>query len=238
MLYLIGLGLNEKGISLQGLESLKKCKKIYLENYTVDLPYKIDKLERLIGKKIIIADRLFVESEISEIIKEAKKQDVAILVYGSPLIATTHITLIQEAKNQKVEFQIIHNASILDAVTETGLQIYKFGKIASMPKWEKNFTPESFIEIVKENQKINAHTLILIDISLDIKDAVKQIKISCKNKKIKLDKIIICQLMGTKDKKILYGKIEKLKDKKIKKPYCIIIPSELHFVEQNVLESF
>jgi|TARA_Y100000310_G_scaffold142028_1_gene141445 diphthine synthase len=238
MLYLIGLGLNEKGISLQGLESLKKCKKIYLENYTVDLPYKIDKLERLIGKKIIIADRLFVESEISEIIKEAKKQDVAILVYGSPLIATTHITLIQEAKNQKVEFQIIHNASILDAVTETGLQIYKFGKIASMPKWEKNFTPESFIEIVKENQKINAHTLILIDIGLDIKDAVKQIKISCKNKKIKLDKIIICQLMGTKDKKILYGKIEKLKDKKIKKPYCIIIPSELHFVEQNVLESF
>ena len=38
MLYLIGLGLNEKSISLEGLEAVKKCKKVYLEGYTVDFP--------------------------------------------------------------------------------------------------------------------------------------------------------------------------------------------------------
>ena len=32
MLHIIGLGLNEKGISIEGNETLKKCKKVYLEN--------------------------------------------------------------------------------------------------------------------------------------------------------------------------------------------------------------
>ena len=44
MLYLIGLGLNENGISKQGLDVIGKCKKIYLENYTVEFPYSISDL--------------------------------------------------------------------------------------------------------------------------------------------------------------------------------------------------
>ena len=237
MLYIIGLGLNVKGISLQGLEALKKCKKIYLENYTIDPPYKVDELEKWIKKKIIPSKREFFENKSQELIKESKKENIAVLVYGSPLIATTHISLVQEAKKNRTPFQIIHNASILDAITETGLQIYKFGKIASMPKWEKNFVPESFIKIIKENQKIDSHTLILIDMGLELKDVINQIEISAKNNKIKLDKIIICQALGTKDSKIIYGKINKLKKIKIKKPFCIIIPSKLHFMEQDVLNN-
>ena len=236
MLYLIGLGLNKKAISLQGLEILKKCKKIYLENYTVDFPYEKNELEKIIGKKIISADRKFVES--SKLIDEAKKIDIALLIYGSPLIATTHISLIQEAKKQKIEYEIINNASILDAIGETGLQIYKFGKIASMPKWEKNFTPESFVEILQQNISINAHTLILIDIGLEIKKALEQLEISAKNKKIEIKKIIVCQSLGTKYKKFFYNNINKLKKIKIKKPFCIIIPSKLHFMEKEILENF
>lgn len=35
MLYFIGLGLgNEKDITLRGLEAVKSCDKIFLENYT------------------------------------------------------------------------------------------------------------------------------------------------------------------------------------------------------------
>ena len=236
MLYLIGLGLNEKSISKQGLEAIKNCKKIYLENYTSDFPYKINELKKLIGKEIILADRELVENKINELIKEAKKMNVALLVYGSPLTATTHISLIQEILKNKIEFKVIHNASVLDAVAETGLQLYKFGKIASMPKYQKNFTPESFMEIIRENQKINAHTLILVDIGLDISQALKQIEVS--SKKIKINKIIVCQSLGTKNQKIFYGKISELKNKKIKKPYCIIIPNRLHFIEKEILENF
>jgi diphthine synthase len=134
MLYIIGLGLNEKSISQEGLDAIKKCKEVYLDNYTVEFPYNIEKLEETIKKKILLANRDFVES--FEIINRAKKEDIALLVYGNPLTATTHISLIQEAKKQKIKSEIIHNASILDAIAETGLQLYKFGKTTSLPNFE------------------------------------------------------------------------------------------------------
>jgi len=236
MLYLIGLGLNEKSISLEGLEAIKKCKKIYLDTYTVNFPYSEKNLEKIIKKKIISANRDIIESD--KLIKEGKKENVALLIYGSPLTATTHITLIEEAKKNKVKCEVIYNASIFDAIAETGLQIYKFGKIASMPKWQKNFTPSSFIEVVKKNLEIDAHSLILIDISLDLKDAIEELEKSAREYNLKLDKIVICSRMGTKDKKIIYEKPENLKNREIKKPYCMIIPSKLHFIEQEVLEKF
>jgi len=238
MLYIIGLGLNVDGISKYGLEIVQRCKKIYLENYTVDFPYNKEELEHILKKKISFADRNFVES--FTIIDEAKKMDVALLVYGSPLTATTHISLIQEAKKCGIRYKIIYNASILDAVAETGLQIYKFGKIASMPKWkeDENFTPDSFMQIVQNNNSMKAHSLILVDIGLDISDAINQLEISAKKNEIKLNKIVVCQALGTKHKKILYRNFDEMKKlTNVRKPYCIIIPSKLHFIEKEVLES-
>ncbi len=227
MLYIIGLGLNEKSISLEGIEAIEKCEKVYLENYTVEFHYDIEKLEVIAGKKIIIANRELVES--NRLIREAKKENVALLVYGSPLTATTHITLIQEAKKQKVGYEIIYNASVLDAAAETGLQLYKFGKITSIP----NFEADSFIDVVKENQKINSHSLILVDIGLEFRDAIKRLeKVAEKNK------IVVCSKLGTKESKIFYGAIRELKNKEVKAPYCFIIPSKLHFIEKEVLEGF
>src|SRR3989339_644524 len=110
MLYLIGLGLNAYGISKEGLDIVKRCKRIYLENYTVDFPYPITELEDIIGKKVISADREKVES--LEIVDEAEEMEVALLIYGSPLTATTHISLIQEAKALEIKYKIIYNASI------------------------------------------------------------------------------------------------------------------------------
>lgn len=233
MLYLVGLGLNVDGISKYGLKIVQKCKKIYLENYTVDFPYSKEELRDVIGKKIIPVDRNFVES--LKIVDEARKMDVALLVYGSPLTATTHISLIQEAKRCDVRHKIIYNASVLDAIGETGLQIYKFGKIASIP----DFEADSFMEVVKQNKSINAHSLILIDIGLEFKDALKQLIKASEKHSIKLKKIVVCQRLGTKNKKIFYGPIEKFKEfTGIKSPFCFIIPSRLHFLEQEILKEF
>ncbi len=234
MLYLIGLGLNEKGISQEGLEAIKKCKKIYLENYTVDFPYSKEKLEKIIKKKVIAAERDFVESDNP--IKEAKKEDVALLIYGSPLTATTHISLIQEAGKNKVKYKIIYNASVLDAAAETGLQLYKFGKIASMPKWSKSYKPTSFIEIIKDNQQINAHSLILIDIGLELKDAIDQL-LEVSKGKINLKKMIVCSRLGNNDKEIVYKNVREIK-KNMKPPFCFIIPGKLNFMEKEVLDRF
>ena len=230
MLYLIGLGLTVDGISKHGLDILKRCKKIYLETYTVEFPYNTIGLQELLGgKRIHPAGREFVES--LKIVDEAKKLDIALLVYGSPLMATTHISILDEARKSRVKTNVIHAGSVFDAVAETGLQLYKFGKIASIP----NFEADSFMEIVKENQSINAHSLILVDIGMGLGDALKKIS---KIEGIKLSEIIVCSKLGTQNSKICYDKIENLKDKSIKKPFCIIIPSELHFVEKEFLEKF
>jgi len=234
MIYLIGLGLNEKGISQEGAEAIKKCKKAYIENYTVEFPYDIKELERQFkGKKFIRADREIVEKELHKIIDEARKIDVALLVYGSPLTATTHITLIQEAKKKKIKVRVLHNASVLDAVAETGLQLYKFGKTASMP----NFKADSYTEIIKKNLSIKAHTLILIDIGMKFEDSLKRLEKDLENKGINLKKIIACSILGNEGSKIYYGKIEELKNKKVKAPFCIIVPGELHFTEEEFLNN-
>ena len=235
MLYLIGIGLNEKGISLEGLEAIKSCKKIYLENYTADLPYDKEKLEQQFGKKIISADRNFIE-DMKDLINEAKKENAALLVYGSPLTATTHNTLIQEAKKEKVKYKIIYSGSVLDGVAECGLQLYKFGKITSIP----HFDADSFIEVVKENQKINAHSLILIDIGLKFLDAIERLENVINKNNIKTEKIIVCSMLGTDNSKIYYNDISKLKNLKleIKSPFCFIIPAKLHFMEEEFLENF
>ncbi len=236
MLYIIGLGLNVDGISKYGLEIVKRCKRVYLENYTVDFPYSKEELAHILDKKLISADREKVES--LELVDEAKKMDIAFLVYGSPLTATTHISLIEEAKRLGVRYKVIYNASIIDAVAETGLQLYKFGKIASMPKWnkEKNFTPDSFIEIIKDNQKINAHTLLLADIGLDFNEALEQL-IKAGEGKIKINKIVVCSRLGASKSRIFYDSINNFKEN-IEKPYCIVIPSKLHFMENEVLSEF
>jgi len=236
MLYLIGLGLNEKGISIEGLQAVNKCNKIYLENYTVDFPYTTQELEKEIGKKIEKLERKDVEND--KLIKEAKKENVALLIYGCPLFATTHISLIMDCLKNKAKYQVIYSASVFDAVAECGLQLYKFGKISSMPKWQKNYEPDSFLKFVEENNSINAHSLILVDIGMDFSEALNELEICCNKREFKLNKFVVCSNLGTKKSSFYYGNIEKLKTKKIKAPYCFIIPGEMHFIEKESLERF
>jgi diphthine synthase len=237
MLYLIGLGLDLKDISFKAIEIIKECSKVYLESYTNELPYSAYDLEKLIGKKITKADREFIEQKAHTLIDESKKQNIALLIYGSPLSATTHTDLILRAKEEGVEAKILHNSGIFVAVASTGLQLYKFGKTASLPAWKKNYTPTSFIDIVMENQTIKAHTLILVDIGLSCNDAISQLEEASKDK-INFDKMIICSLLGTDKEKIYYDSMHELKKKaeKIQAPFCFIIPSDLHFKEQEMLE--
>ncbi len=236
MLYLIGLGLNLRGMSVEAREILKTCKKIYLENYTVDFPYAENVLREFVGKRIEIANREKVESLV--IVDEARKKDVALLIYGSPLTATTHITLLDEAKHSHVKCRVIYAGSVFDAIGETGLQIYKFGKTTSMPAWKKSFRPTSFMEIVRENQSIGAHTLILVDLGLPFEKALEQLEKSAEEHKIKLGKFLACSNLGTKNKKIYLRTQGNFSDCRIRKPFCFIIPGKLHFAETDFLKRF
>ena len=90
---------------------------------------------------------------------------------------------------------------------------------------------------IKDNLHTLSHTLILTDIRLKIKKAIEQLKESSKETGISLpEKIIVISNAGTEKQKIFYDTLDALKDKRVQMPFCIIIPTELHFLEKEALE--
>lgn len=233
---LIGLGLDINSITIEAKQAIEKSNKVYLERYTVDFPYTKKELEKKLEKKIIPLNRENVEDE--SILEEARNSDIALLVYGDSLSATTHTQLILSCKKNKIKYKVYHNASIINAIAQTGLQLYKFGKTASMPQWKKNYTPTSFLNYYKENKSISAHTLLLTDIGLEIKQAIEQLEEASKKEKQEIEKIIVISNAGLENQKIYYDTLEKIKKINLQKPYCIIIPDKLHFIEEEALNEF
>jgi diphthine synthase len=238
MLYLIGLGLNIKDVSLRGIEAIKACKKVYWETYTNIYNYSQKDIEKVVKSKVIPADRKLVEEEKNEILENAKKEKVALLVSGDPLAATTHVDLLLRARKLKIKTKIIHAPSVFTVIAETGLQLYKFGKTASIAKWSSSFRPDSFYEIIKKNDSMDAHTLILIDIGLAVTEALTYLDSIAKARDLEMleRKIIICEQLGTDDQKFTIGKIPVLMKLKFKLPACIIVPSKMHFVEEDFIK--
>lgn len=111
---------------------------------------------------MIIADRELVESGADEILKDAANVDVALLVVGDPFGATTHTDFIIRAQEQNIKFQVVHNASIMNAVGCCGLQLYSFGETISIPYWSDTWQPDSFYDKIKVNVANNFHTLCLL----------------------------------------------------------------------------
>ncbi|MBU3957747.1 MAG: diphthine synthase [Nanoarchaeota archaeon] len=234
MLYLIGLGLgSEKSLTIEGLEAAKKCECCF-ESYTSKYE-SLGELENLVGKKIKILKRGDVEEGSQKILDSAKKKDVAVLVTGDPLAATTHIYLAAEAKKQKIPIKIIHNASIFSAIAETGLQLYKFGRTATIPYTRQ---AESVKDALEGNRKLGLHTLLLLDLDapnrryMSVKEALE---ILLEKKIISgKEKLIAAHISGSSQ--IFYGIPEELAKKKIDAPSVLIVPGKLHFMEKDFLE--
>lgn len=233
MLSLVGLGLNEHGYSKEAQIAISKADKVYFDSYTIEFPYEISAIEKQFeGKKFIPAGREFVES--LSFLKEAKTKNIALVVYGSPLMATTHTVIVKEAREKGIKLDIIQGPSIFDAIAETGLQPYKFGRTTSLP----NFPADSYVDSIKQNNEAGNHSLILVDIGMTFENALKRLNEDLKNKKMKISKILVCSRLDLKDGRIFYGEPEKLKSHKILAPFCFVIPGKLHFLEKEFIESF
>src|SRR3989339_611064 len=215
MLCLVGLGLgNEFDISLRGLNVINSCDTVYLEGYT-GVFERLSALEDLIGKSIMVLSREDVEST-SEFIRDAKKSNVALLVQGDPLSATTHVTVLLDCIRMGVKYMVVNSSSVFTAVARTGLSLYKFGKTVSIPFPQKDYDPKSFYELIKQNQSINAHTLCLLDVKSDAHDALtipEALKIIEKIdvKGFLKSKLIGCARLGFKDEVIKFGSLASLK---------------------------
>lgn len=249
-LNIMGIGLNdEKDITLKGLELVKKADFVYLENYTSKLNCDLSYLEKLYGKKIILADRKLVEMDAEKtILQQAREKEVTFLVTGDVFSATTHMDLYLRAKKLGIKTKIVHNASVLTAIGVTGLQLYKFGKITSIPLENKNV--EVPYDVLKSNQKNNLHTLFILDLkpnsndSLSVNDAIRYLlKVELKKgEKVLTDNTLCigCAKLGSLDQIIKAGKANDLLKFDFKNGmHCLIVPSkQLHFMEEEALRLY
>ncbi len=227
MLYLIGLGFDEKDITLKALDVAKKCE-CYFELYTSVWQGSIKNLEEIIGKKIKKLERSDLEENLQNILSMAKSKDIAIFVPGDPLGATTHIDIVLEARKQKIPVKVIHNISIFSAIGESGLQLYKFGKTATIPMTKQlEFVKDS----IKTNRKAGLHTMLILDIGMNSKQALE---ILLEAKLIKKDDKLIIAKIGTKSEMHYDKAINLLRHESA--PAVLVIPGKLHFKEKEFLE--
>lgn len=249
MLVLIGLGLwDEKDISLRGLEEAKQCDVLYLETYTSRLfGTSTAALSKLIGKEIQEAPRSFVES--GEILTYAKRNRVGLLVGGDPLIATTHTDLLLRCRDENVNVHVVHNTSIYSAIADTGLQMYKFGRAATVAFWRENFEPTSFYETIADNRKRGLHTMLFLDIDrehnryMSAQEAIQLLLRIEKQEKLgaftEETPIVVGCRLGSPEQLIAFGTAGELAGREFGEPlHILIVPGKLHEMEEKFLSAF
>ena len=230
MLYLIGTGLgSEKDITVRGKEAISKCSDIYIEEYT----------NKFLGNtgtfNATLLQREQVESDF--LVNEAKDKDIALLVVGDPLSATTHMQLIKDCIDADVKYRIVYNTSIITAVAIAGLSLYKYGRITTLCFPEKGWDPESPYDIIADNQKAGLHTLVLLDTrNGDEYMTCEQGYALLKEKGINTDKLIFCYAIGSKNQKIEYTVHPTGGQKGGETPCCIIIPGNMDEKEKEFVE--
>ncbi|GAB6135939.1 diphthine synthase [Thermococcus prieurii] len=251
-LYFIGLGLyDEKDITLKGLETARKCDKVFAEFYTSLLAgTTIEGVEELIGKPIVRLSREDVELNFEKIVlPEAKEKDVAFLTAGDPMVATTHSDLRIRAKKAGVESYVIHAPSIYSAVAVTGLQIYKFGKSATVAYPEKNWFPTSHYDVIRENRERGLHTLLFLDIKAErnrYMTANEAMEILLQVEKMKKKGVftpetlvVVLARAGSLNPTIRAGYVKDMINEDFgRQPHVLIVPGRLHIVEAEYLVEF
>jgi diphthine synthase len=248
-LFFIGLGIyGAKGISMLGVDIMKRCQAVYLEGYTSPVEKNvIETLGIYIGKEIQPVKREFVEDG-RVLIDQATKQDVAFITPGDPMIATTHIDLRIRAESMGVETQVIHSSSILSSVPgETGLHAYKFGKTVTITK-SAPASMATVYDTIYENLIRGLHTIVLLEYDylansqLTPNEALKALIEYGEN--ICLDILgsetlaIIASRLGSPIQSIVADRIQTLSSREYgTPPHVLIIPGNLHFTEVDALKA-
>lgn len=262
-LALIGLGLDAESITLRGLKLAKASSKIYLEKYTSTLDGE-DGLKEALGREIEYAYREDIEASETEakVLKEAAEEEVALLVAGTPLFATTHTELLIRAVELGIRVEVVHNASIQNVVGCCGFNSYSFGHTVSIPFFTETWRPCRFYEKVQANMEAGLHTLCLLDIKINeptldtlmgkenkrydrymsAREGLAQLREAAEHYGSQdLDglKVVAVERLGLPTEKYSYGTIDELLEKEYGPPlHSLVVPSrrgnemEMEFVQR------
>lgn len=171
MLIIAGLGLyNLRDISMGTLEALRRSTKVFVEFYTSLIPdFKLKELEKIIGKNIQVLRRDQLEGDqLNQIVYDAKREDIVLLVPGDPFVATTHNVIRLAAIKQGVKVVALPAPSVINAVlASTGLHIYKMGRPVTIIRPTPNYFPSTPYQVFYENLIRGLHTLFLLELDVE-----------------------------------------------------------------------
>ncbi|MFW6117805.1 MAG: diphthine synthase [Thermoproteota archaeon] len=243
----VGLGLHdERGISLRGLEEIKRADTVFVEFYTsLMVGFSMKKFEEICGKKFHVVSRRNLEEEDGEtVLRSGEEGETVLLVPGDPLIATTHVALRIEAEKRGIKTSVVHGASVLSAVIGlSGLHNYKFGKSVTIPFSEVS---ETAYEVIGQNSRLGLHTLCLLDVKvednryMEIREGLQLLlKIEERRKQgITTGDTLAVGIAkaGSRDPTVKAGYLKNLLDYRFGgPPHTIIFPGKLHFMEVEAL---
>jgi diphthine synthase len=245
-LTLVGLGLHDpKSIPVRGLEVVRAAARVYAEFYTAIMAGTPAQLEAFLDRPITVLDRLGVENGGARLLEEARTKDIALLVAGDPMAATTHGDLMVRFRQAGVPFRVVHAASIFTAAPGLlGLQHYKFGRATTLVRPEARWSPTSPFDAVAENHARGLHTLVL----LDIKSDVGYFMTANEGLDLLLDlaqrtgsawftaasQVGVVARAGSGEPVVATGPVAELRGRDFGAPlHCIVVPGDLQVVEQE-----
>mgnify|MGYP001770674712 CR=1 FL=1 len=165
MLTIIGAGLYRSQLTHEAEDAIKSADIVYVETYTSPKSSWIVETARQLNSNVRVSDRHLLEDMSREVIELARTNNVAIVTPGDPMIATTHSSLVVEAKTRGIDVRLINGVSgPCSVVSVSGLHFYKFGRTVTIPgKW-RGVGARYVVEGLLGNLCMGMHTLLLLDV--------------------------------------------------------------------------
>jgi diphthine synthase len=249
-LYIVGAGLSSDLVTLRGIRILKGSDVVFMDSYTSILTN--SDLESIIGKRIIKLRRADLEERFEDVLFKPVLQglNVALIVPGNPLDATTHVSLVVEAYRRNIAFEVVPAPGIIpNALSMSGLMVYKIGKITTLTYPKNGSLSDYPYDVIKDNDLRNLHTVLLLeidvenDVVMDIRDAV-DILLKLEDMRmegvISIDrKAVAVSGLGGPNQRICFNSLDKLKTlPEHSGPHTLVLTSpKLHFMEEEALKA-
>ncbi|MFB6469854.1 MAG: diphthine synthase [Vulcanisaeta sp. AZ3] len=245
-LYLVGLGLSAGNITVEALDLIKKVDSIFLETYTSKAPGDlINRIMEIRSDTRSVTRRDLEDREGEALINELSKgHDVALLVIGDPMIATTHAALAVTVKRRGFNVRVVNSVSIICALlNQLGLSPYKLGLMATITYPRMGVLSMRAYDVLLDNLRRGLHTILLLDIRddggfMDVKDAAN-ILIRMENNRglgVINEKLLVIYAarIGWEDQEIVGSTIKAVPNLG-DPPHTIVIPGILNPVEIDYL---
>ncbi|MEM0244848.1 MAG: diphthine synthase [Zestosphaera sp.] len=251
-LILVGAGLSVDLITLRGVKRILEADIVYVDSYTsITLGDLRSFLTTQTGKEAVFLSRKDIEEKYFEtIIKPALEGlKVVLVVPGNPLDATTHVALLSEASRRGIDFEVVPAPGIIpNALTMSGLMIYKMGKVVTLTYPKSGIISEYPYDVIKDNDLRNLHTPLLteIDIEKGVKMQVREaIEILLQLESMRREGVLsesrkavaVSGLSGS-EQRICFGTLKDLTELPDHEgPHTLVITSpKMHFLEEEVAQ--